>query len=130
MQDETVTTESSHGRMGSVGRTPAGCHSGLGTGVHALQSYSIYSYSRVLDHGRAQWIVGSHVLGFLPSPVIESVVSRGCSRGEESGSLYLADPIAIIEVQGEEVLASVGDSPRGPLKQWGNPRLNPSTKTR
>jgi hypothetical protein len=68
MQDGTVTTESSHGRMGSVGRTPAGCHSGLGTSVHTLQSRSIYSYSRVLGHGRAQWIVGSHVLGFLPSP--------------------------------------------------------------
>jgi hypothetical protein len=36
MQDGIVTTESSHGRMGSVGRTPAGCHSGLGSGVHAL----------------------------------------------------------------------------------------------
>jgi hypothetical protein len=36
MQDGTVTTESSHGRMGSVGRTPAGCHSGLGSGVHTL----------------------------------------------------------------------------------------------
>jgi hypothetical protein len=34
MQDVTVTTESSHGRMGSVGRTPAWCHSGLGSGVH------------------------------------------------------------------------------------------------
>jgi hypothetical protein len=53
MQDGTVTTESSHGRMGSAGRTPAGCHSGLGTGVHNLQSRSIYSYSRVLDHGQA-----------------------------------------------------------------------------
>jgi hypothetical protein len=41
-----------------------------------------------------------HVLGFLPSPIVESVLSRGCSRGEESGSLYLADPIAIIEVRG------------------------------
>jgi hypothetical protein len=68
MQDGTVTTESSHGRMGSVGRTLAGCHSGLGTGVHTLQSRSIYSYSRIFSHGRAQWIVGSHVLGFLPSP--------------------------------------------------------------
>jgi hypothetical protein len=48
-------------------------------------------------------------LGFLPPPVVESVVSRGCSRGEESGSLYLADLIAIIEVQGEEVLASTLD---------------------
>jgi hypothetical protein len=51
MQDGTVTTGSSHGRMGSVGRTPAGFHSGLGTGVHALQSCSIYSYSRILGHG-------------------------------------------------------------------------------
>jgi hypothetical protein len=38
-----------------------------------------------------------HVLGFLPPPVVESVVSRGCSRLEESGSLYLVDPNAIIE---------------------------------
>jgi hypothetical protein len=36
MQDGTVTTESSHGRMGSIGHTPVGCHSGLGAGVHAL----------------------------------------------------------------------------------------------
>jgi hypothetical protein len=51
MQDGTVTTESSHGRMGLGGRTPAGCHSGLGSGVHTLQSRSIYSYSRVLGYG-------------------------------------------------------------------------------
>jgi hypothetical protein len=51
MQDGTVTTESSHGRMGSVGRTPAGFHSGLGSGVHTLQSCSIYSYSHVLGYG-------------------------------------------------------------------------------
>jgi hypothetical protein len=59
-----------------------------------------------------------HVLGFLPPPVVESVVSRCCSRLEESGSLYLVDPIAIIEVRGEEVLASTLDrdrmSRRGP----------------
>jgi hypothetical protein len=36
MKDGTVTTESSHGRICSVGRTPAGCHSGMGTGVHTL----------------------------------------------------------------------------------------------
>jgi hypothetical protein len=44
-------------------------------------------------------------------------VSRGCSRLEESGSLYLVDLIAIIEVRGEEVLAStlVGDR----LWRWG-----------
>jgi hypothetical protein len=53
----------------------------------------------------------SHVLGFLPPPVVESVVRRGCSRLEESGSLYLVDPIAIIEVR-EEVLASTLDGDR------------------
>jgi hypothetical protein len=108
MQDGTITTESSHGRMGSVGRTPVGCHSGLGTGVHTLQSRSIYSYSRVLSHGRAQWIVGSHVLGFLPSPIDECMVSHDCSQLEERGSIYLVDTIAIIEVRGEEVLTSTG----------------------
>jgi hypothetical protein len=51
MQDGTITTESLHGRMGLVCRTPVGCHSELGSGVHALQSCSIYSYSRVLGHG-------------------------------------------------------------------------------
>jgi hypothetical protein len=53
-----------------------------------------------------------HVLGYLPPPVVESVVSRGCCRLEESGSLYLVDPIAIIEVRGEEVLASTLDGDR------------------
>jgi hypothetical protein len=33
-------------------------------------------------------------------------VSHGCRPLEESGSLYLVDLIAIIEVRGEEVLAS------------------------
>jgi hypothetical protein len=33
------------------------------------------------------------------------VVSRGCSRLEDRGSIYLVDPVAIIEVRGEEVLA-------------------------
>jgi hypothetical protein len=42
----------------------------------------------------------------------ESVVSRGCSRLEERGSIYLVDPIAIIEVRGEEVLASTLDQSR------------------
>jgi hypothetical protein len=36
-------------------------------------------------------------------------VSHGCSRLEESVSLYLVDPNAIIEVRGEEVLASTLD---------------------
>jgi hypothetical protein len=53
-----------------------------------------------------------HVLGFLPPPVVESVVRRGCSRLKESCSLYLVDLIAIIEVRGEEVLASTLDGDR------------------
>jgi hypothetical protein len=51
-------------------------------------------------------------LGFLPPLVVESVMSRGCSRLEESGSLYLVDLIDIIEVRGEEVLASTLDGDR------------------
>jgi hypothetical protein len=56
-------------------------------------------------------------------------VSRGCSRGEESCSLYLADPIAIIEVRGEEVLTSTIDGDR--LWNWvlevlGVPELHES----
>jgi hypothetical protein len=53
-----------------------------------------------------------HVLGFLPPSVVESVVSHGCSRLEESVSLYLVDPIAIIEVRGEEVVSSTIDGDR------------------
>jgi hypothetical protein len=68
MQDGTVTTESSHGRMGSVGRTPARYHSGMGSGVHTLQSHSIYTYSRVLGYGHVPWYLCSNVLVFLPSP--------------------------------------------------------------
>jgi hypothetical protein len=68
MQDGTVTTESSYSRMGSVSRTPGGCHSGLGTRVHTLQSSSICSYSRVLGHGEyLEDMFVPHVLGFLPS---------------------------------------------------------------
>jgi hypothetical protein len=43
---------------------------------------------------------------YLP-PLDECVVSRGCSRLEERGSIYVVDLIAIIEVWGEEVLASI-----------------------
>jgi hypothetical protein len=42
----------------------------------------------------------------------ESVVSRGYSRIEERGSIYLVDPVVIIEVRGEEVLASTLDRSR------------------
>jgi hypothetical protein len=52
-----------------------------------------------------------HVLGFLPPPVVECG-GRGCSRLQESCSLYLVDLIAIIEVRGEEVLASSLDGDR------------------
>jgi hypothetical protein len=92
--------------MGSVGRTPAGCHSGC-TGVHVLQSCLIYSYSRVLGHGQSlEDMFVPHVLGFLRPPIGESVVSRACSQLEERGSIYLVDLIATIEVRGEEVFAS------------------------
>jgi hypothetical protein len=69
MQEGTITTESSPGRMRLVGRTLAGCHSWMGTGVHTLQSCSIYSNSRVLGHGQClKDMFIPHVLGFLPSP--------------------------------------------------------------
>jgi hypothetical protein len=97
MQDGTVTTESSPGS-----RTPVERHSGMGTGVNTLQSCSIYSNSRVLGHGHSlDDMFVPHVLGFLPSPIGECVVSRGCSRLEERGSIYLVDQIIIIEVRGE-----------------------------
>jgi hypothetical protein len=48
---------------------------------------------------------------YLP-PIGECVVSRGCSRLEERGSIYLVDPVVIIEVRGEEVLASTLDRSR------------------
>jgi hypothetical protein len=35
---------------------------------------------------------------FYLLPIVESVVSRGWSQGEEGGSLYLTDLIATIEV--------------------------------
>jgi hypothetical protein len=40
------------------------------------------------------------------------VVSHGCSRLEERGSIYLVVPVAIIEVRGEEVLALTLDESR------------------
>jgi hypothetical protein len=49
---------------------------------------------------------------FYLSPIDECMVSRSCSRGEKSGSLYLADPIAINEVRVGEVLASTLDGSR------------------
>jgi hypothetical protein len=69
MQDGDVTTESSSCKMDSVGRTPVECHFGMGTGVHTLQSCSIYSYSRVLGHGQSlEDMFVPHILEFLPSP--------------------------------------------------------------
>jgi hypothetical protein len=52
---------------------------------------------------------------YLP-PIDECMVSCGCSRLEERGSIYLFDPIAIIEVRGEEVLASTLAGSR--LRRW------------
>jgi hypothetical protein len=48
---------------------------------------------------------------YLPL-ICECVVSHGCSRLEERGSIYLVDPDAIIEVRGEEVLTSTLDRSR------------------
>jgi hypothetical protein len=48
---------------------------------------------------------------YLP-PIDECMVSCGCSRLEESGSLHLVDLIAIIEVRREEVHASILDGCR------------------
>jgi hypothetical protein len=48
---------------------------------------------------------------YLP-PIGECVASRGCSWLEERGSIYLVDPVVIIEVRGEEVLASTLDRSR------------------
>jgi hypothetical protein len=60
---------------------------------------------------------------YLP-PIDECMVSRGCSRLEERGSIYLVDPIVIIEVRGEEVLASTlvssGLRRRGPSRPSGS----------
>jgi hypothetical protein len=104
--------------MGSVGRTLAECHSGMGIGVHTLQSCLIYRYSRVLGHGQClEDMFIPHVLGFLPPPIDECMVSRGCSRLEERGSIYLVGPIAVIKVRGEEVLTSTLDRSR--LWRWG-----------
>jgi hypothetical protein len=48
---------------------------------------------------------------YLP-PIDKCMVSHGCGRLEERGSIYLVDPIAIIEVRGEEVLALTLDRSR------------------
>jgi hypothetical protein len=48
---------------------------------------------------------------YLP-PIDECMVSRGCSRLQERGSIYLVDLIVTIEVRGGEVLASTLDGCR------------------
>jgi hypothetical protein len=42
MKDGTITTESSHDRVGSVDLLLTGLHPELGIGVHALQSFDLY----------------------------------------------------------------------------------------
>jgi hypothetical protein len=86
----------------------------------------VYTLCRVV---RSIAIAASSVMGMSPDSFIlmfwdfylpligESVVSRGCSRLEERGSIYLVDSIAIIEVQREKVLASTLDRSR--LWRWG-----------
>jgi hypothetical protein len=51
MQDGTLTTESSHGRVSLVGSLPTGRHPELGT-VYTLCRVSTCTYSRVLGHGQ------------------------------------------------------------------------------
>jgi hypothetical protein len=48
---------------------------------------------------------------YLP-PIGECVVSRGGSRLEERGSIYLVDPVVTIEVREQEVLTSTLDRSR------------------
>jgi hypothetical protein len=81
--------------------------------VYTLCRVSIYTYSCVLGHGQTLKTCSFLMFwDFYLPPIVESVVSRGCSRLEGSCSLYLVDPIAIIEVRGEEVLASTLDGDR------------------
>jgi hypothetical protein len=54
---------------------------------------------------------------FYAPPIDECMVSSGFNRLEERSSIYLVDTIAIIEVRGEEVLASTLDRSR--LWRWG-----------
>jgi hypothetical protein len=48
---------------------------------------------------------------YLP-PIVECMVGHGCRRLDERGSIYLVDPVAIIEVRGEEVLTPTLDRSR------------------
>jgi hypothetical protein len=81
MQVETVTTESLHGRMGSVGRTPARYHSRLGTGVHALQSCSTIAIATSLALDEPSGLLVLMFWDFYLPPISERVVSHGCSQG-------------------------------------------------
>jgi hypothetical protein len=51
-------------------------------------------------------------LDFYLPLIVECMVICGCSWLEERGSIYLVDLDAIIEVRGEEVLASTLDGSR------------------
>jgi hypothetical protein len=66
----------------------------------------MYSYSCILGHGRASALFVLMFWDFYLPPIDECMVSCGCSRLEERGSIYLVDSIAIIQVRGEEVLVS------------------------
>jgi hypothetical protein len=86
-----------------------GCHSAIPGWVH------VYTLCRVV---RSIAIAASSVMDMSPdrfvlmfwdfyhAPIDECMVSRGCSRLEERGSIYLVDLIVTIEVRGEEALAS------------------------
>jgi hypothetical protein len=67
--------------------------------------------SSVMDTAKKTYLILMFWDFYLP-PIGECVVSRGCSRLEERGSIYLVDPAVTIEVRGEEVLASTLDRSR------------------
>jgi hypothetical protein len=57
MQVGTITTESSHGRVVSVGRTPAGCHFGLGSSHYVKTS----NRSRNICNGPLTPVTSTHI---------------------------------------------------------------------
>jgi hypothetical protein len=98
MQDGTVTTESLHGRIGSVSRTPPGAIPGwvqVYTLCRVIQSIAIAASSDMDMSHEGFFLM---FWDFYFPPIDECMVSRDCSRLEERGSIYFIDPIAIIEV--------------------------------
>ena len=99
MQDGFVTTESS-----PVGWARSAVHR-PGTIPGWVQVYTLsrvirsiaIAASSVMDTAWKTYLILMFWDFYLP-PLGESVVSRGYSRLEERGSIYLVDPVVIIEV--------------------------------